>query len=108
MFSRQLLRISKVGFKLTKNVVSKSFASKVSIAEAKTMAKNYEEMSNDILLSMAVMGDQEAREERMIREIMATDNVTWFVLRRCCDMIVDGFVFQGCCSAKISGDCQFK
>ena len=34
-------------------------------------------MSNDILLSMAVMGDQEAREERLIREIMAVDNVSW-------------------------------
>lgn len=34
-------------------------------------------MGNDILLSMAVMGDQEAREERLIREIMAVDSVSW-------------------------------
>lgn len=49
----------------------------VSIEEAKKMPKNYNEIPNDILLNMAVMGDQEAREERLIREIMAVDNVTW-------------------------------
>lgn len=41
------------------------------------MPRNYDEMPNDVLLSMAVMGDQEAREERLIREIMAVDNVSW-------------------------------
>jgi hypothetical protein len=41
------------------------------------MPRNYNEMPNDILLSMAIMGDQEAREERLIREIMAVDNVEW-------------------------------
>lgn len=49
----------------------------ITIEEAKKMPKNYNEIPNDILLNMAVMGDQEAREERLIREIMAVDNVTW-------------------------------
>jgi hypothetical protein len=54
-----------------------AFSSQVTIEEAKKMPKIYNEMPNDILLSMAVMGDQEAREERLIREIMAVDNVDW-------------------------------
>jgi hypothetical protein len=39
------------------------------------MPKFYNTMPNEILVTMAVMGDQEAREERLIREIMATDNL---------------------------------
>lgn len=50
---------------------------RVSIEQAKAMPKNYDELSNDILLTMAVMGDQEAREERVIREIMSVDNLSW-------------------------------
>jgi hypothetical protein len=50
---------------------------RITIEEAKKMAKNYDEMPNDILLSMAIMGDQEAREERLIREVMSVDNVSW-------------------------------
>ncbi len=49
----------------------------VTIEEAKKMPRLYREMPNDILLTMAVMGDQDAREERLIRDIMAVDNVTW-------------------------------
>jgi hypothetical protein len=49
----------------------------VTIETAKAMPKLYYEMPNDVLLTMAVMGDQEAREERLIREIMAVDNVDW-------------------------------
>ena len=49
----------------------------VSIEEAKKMAKSYNEMPNDILLTMAVGGDQDAKEERLIREIMSVDNVSW-------------------------------
>eukprot|EP00981_Chlorochromonas_danica_P000791 scaffold192_cov320-Ochromonas_danica.AAC.2 len=41
------------------------------------MPRNYNEMPNEILLNMAIMGDQEAREERLIREIMAVDGVSW-------------------------------
>jgi hypothetical protein len=32
-------------------------------------------MPNDVLLTLAVMGDQDAREERVIREIMAVENL---------------------------------
>jgi hypothetical protein len=49
----------------------------VSIETAKAMPKLYYEMPNDVLLTMAVMGDQEAREERLIREIMSVDDVDW-------------------------------
>ena len=50
---------------------------RVSIDEAKAMPKRYSEMPNEILLTMAIMGDQDAREERMIREIMSVDSVSW-------------------------------
>jgi hypothetical protein len=58
------------------NVAAMS-TSRVTIAQAKNMPKNYDEMPNDVLLSMAIMGDQEAREERLIREIMSVDNISW-------------------------------
>ena len=44
---------------------------------AAAMPRRYYEMSNTALLQMAVLGDQHAREERLIREIMAVDNVSW-------------------------------
>ena len=44
---------------------------------AKAMPRKYYEMSNIALLQMAVLGDQHAREERLIREIMAVDEVSW-------------------------------
>eukprot|EP00600_Ochromonadales_sp_CCMP1393_P009992 CAMPEP_0174954186 /NCGR_PEP_ID=MMETSP0004_2-20121128/283_1 /TAXON_ID=420556 /ORGANISM="Ochromonas sp., Strain CCMP1393" /LENGTH=216 /DNA_ID=CAMNT_0016201969 /DNA_START=74 /DNA_END=724 /DNA_ORIENTATION=- len=50
---------------------------RITIEEAKAMPKNYDQMPNDILLSMAIMGDQDAREERLIREIMSVDNCSW-------------------------------
>ena len=45
---------------------------------ARAMPKLYYEMPNDVLLTMAVMGDQDAREERLIREIMAVDDTCWY------------------------------
>lgn len=60
--------------KLFKPALSRTI---VSIEDAKKMHRAYNEIPNDVLLNMAVMGDQEAREERLIREIMAVDNVTW-------------------------------
>lgn len=47
----------------------------VTLKEAKMMPRYYNQMNSDILVLMAVTGDQEAREERLIREIMATDNI---------------------------------
>lgn len=52
-------------------------ASHVTIDEAKRMPRKYEELSNDLLVMIALLGDQEAREERLIREIMAVDNISW-------------------------------
>ncbi len=49
----------------------------ICIEQAKKMPKKYSELPNDVLITIAVMGDQEAREERVIREIMSVDNVTW-------------------------------
>lgn len=49
----------------------------VTIEEAKKMPKYYKDMPNEMILNLAASGDQDAREERLIREIMATDNVTW-------------------------------
>lgn len=49
----------------------------VSIEEAKEMPKLMRELPNVVILSLAVSGDQEAREERLIREIMSVDDVDW-------------------------------
>lgn len=50
---------------------------RVSIDEAKKMPKHYNEMPNGVLLTMAASGDQQAREERVIREIMSVDGIEW-------------------------------
>lgn len=49
----------------------------VTLQEAKTAPRFYNQMPNDILITMAVMGDQEAREERLIREIMTVDELEY-------------------------------
>ena len=41
------------------------------------MPKHYNEMPNGVLLTMAASGDQQAREERVIREIMSVDGIEW-------------------------------
>ena len=46
------------------------------------MPRYYNEMPADVLLVMAASGDQEAREERVIREIMAVDKVEWPTARQ--------------------------
>lgn len=83
MFSRQFVKIArpfvakKFSGAMSLKAACASTSSRVTIAQAKNMPKNYDEMPNDVLLSMAIMGDQEAREERLIREIMAVDDVSW-------------------------------
>jgi hypothetical protein len=52
-------------------------SSTISLEEAKKMPRRYEDMNNDLITVLSVMGDQEAREERLIREIMVVDNVDW-------------------------------
>lgn len=60
------------------SVVSKTAVrSIVTIAEAEKMVRKYNEMPNDILLTLAITGDHEARQERMIREIMSVDKCSW-------------------------------
>jgi hypothetical protein len=49
----------------------------VDLEEAKKLPREFEEMSNDVITILAVLGDQEAREERLIREIMRVDLVSW-------------------------------
>lgn len=51
--------------------------SKPTMEDAKTMPREYYEMPNEVLLTLAANGDYGAMEERLIREIMAVDDVTW-------------------------------
>ncbi|EKX42616.1 hypothetical protein GUITHDRAFT_111299 [Guillardia theta CCMP2712] len=41
------------------------------------MAREYHQMSNDALLMYVAQGDHDAHRERLLREIMVVDNVTW-------------------------------
>jgi hypothetical protein len=45
--------------------------------KAKSCKKHYNELSNDLIIVMSANGDQEAKEERLIREIMTVDGVEW-------------------------------
>ena len=47
------------------------------IAEARAQARRFRELPNDVLFSLAVSGDYNARKERFIREIMRVDNIDW-------------------------------
>jgi len=62
---------------ISKPVMAQIVRSVVSIADAKKMIRNYNEMPNDVLLTLAIHGDDEARQERLIREIMAVDDCSW-------------------------------
>eukprot|EP00301_Raphidiophrys_heterophryoidea_P012788 c1967_g1_i2.p1 GENE.c1967_g1_i2~~c1967_g1_i2.p1 ORF type:complete len:241 (-),score=51.28 c1967_g1_i2:62-784(-) len=55
----------------------RTFASKPSIQEAKEMPREYYEMPNNVLITLSAEGDKNARKERLIREIMAVENLTW-------------------------------
>jgi hypothetical protein len=81
MLARQFLKAARplLSRKVPANlkISAAAMSSRVTIDQAKNMPKNYDEMPNDVLLSMAIMGDQEAREERLIREIMSVDNISW-------------------------------
>ena len=50
---------------------------KPSLADARTMPRDYFELDNDVLLTLALSGDQKARQERLVGEIMAVDDVEW-------------------------------
>lgn len=47
------------------------------IAQAQEMPRHCSEMSNELLLRLALSGNQPAREERLTREIMAVDEIEW-------------------------------
>ena len=57
--------------------VSHFSSRRVTIEQAREMARTYDEMPNDILLAMAASGDQGAKEERLLREIMVVENLSW-------------------------------
>jgi hypothetical protein len=69
MFRRSLLAFGRSAALQNKSVVS--------ISEAQKQVTSYKDLPNDILLVMSRIGDQEAKEERLIREIMAKDNTDW-------------------------------
>jgi hypothetical protein len=50
---------------------------KPDIELARRMPREYHEFSNVLLLKMASYGDQNAKEERLIRDIMTVDNCSW-------------------------------
>lgn len=83
MFTSRVMFLAKTAARVTRPAAFFRPAitrSLVTIEEAKKMVRNYNDMPNEVLLNMAIMGDQDAREERVIREVMAVENVTWSVL----------------------------
>ncbi|KAJ8610111.1 hypothetical protein CTAYLR_007087 [Chrysophaeum taylorii] len=50
---------------------------KPTIEEACDMPRAYHEFPNDVLLMMAANMDHDARQERLTREVMAVDKVSW-------------------------------
>lgn len=83
MFSNRVIFLAKTATRIARPaafarpaIITRSL---VTIEEAKKMVRNYNDMPNEVLLNMAIMGDQDAREERVIREVMAIENVSWSV-----------------------------
>jgi hypothetical protein len=50
---------------------------KPSIQEAREMARDHCEMNNNMLMELGALGDHDANQERLRREIMAVDDVEW-------------------------------
>jgi len=50
---------------------------KCSLEHARAMPRDYSEVSNDVLVTAALCGNQNAQAERLIREIMTVENVSW-------------------------------
>lgn len=66
----------------------RSFASKVSIKIAKEMKAAYSDMENETLLTIAHMGNADARTEVLKRHIMAVDEIEYDQASEICDKIV--------------------
>ena len=62
---------------LSVRVPSRQMAHVVTKEEANAQPREFEEMSSETITILARMGDQEAREERLIREVMRTDDLNW-------------------------------
>eukprot|EP01049_Picozoa_sp_SAG25_P009932 SAG25_NODE_1032_length_4223_cov_96.274006_1_plen_220_part_00 len=54
---------------------------KPTVEDARSQPRSACEMPHDVLLNLAAHGDSDAREERMVREIMAVDGVEWSVAK---------------------------
>jgi hypothetical protein len=50
---------------------------KPTIEEAQQMPREYCEMPNDMLMQLGALGEHDANQERLRREVMAVDNVSW-------------------------------
>ena len=57
--------------------MSRSVHAKVTLEQAQDMPRSYNELPNELIISAAIEGDQDAIEERLIREIMAVDGLSW-------------------------------
>eukprot|EP01031_Cornospumella_fuschlensis_P035885 gene35885-43526_t len=78
IFSLNLARRAVAGRAANFEALAKSqIRTVVSVEMARKMPKKYNELPNEVVINMAIMGDQDAREERLIREIMSVDNVPW-------------------------------
>jgi len=49
----------------------------ISMEEASKQITHYSEMPNSTILQLSLLGDQDAREERLIREIMTVEKCSW-------------------------------
>lgn len=62
-------------------IVARSFsdvgANHPSIELAKAMPRDYHEMSNDLVVKLAITGDEDAVVERLVREIMFVDKLDY-------------------------------
>ena len=57
--------------------IARSVHAKVTLEQAQGMPRSYNELPNELIISAAIEGDQNAIEERLIREIMAVDGLSW-------------------------------
>lgn len=59
----------------------------ITIEEASKLPKDYNEMPNDVIQVMAIDGDSDAKEERLIRNIMSVDGIEWSEAYKVCQTI---------------------
>ena len=64
-------------YPMTKPLCAAARISYKSIAEVKSMPDFHWQMSNEMIITLAMLGDQEARRERLVREIMSEDEIEY-------------------------------